>query len=112
MIEIDQTGKFFELSGMNLGEFLQEWFRKKIEKNLRQNTQDVYSALIKNHISYDLGTIKLKEITTPLLQDYLSKLKDDGYAKSTVKSLHIILKSSLRWAVANRRYLLLIRWIM
>ncbi|MFR5492942.1 tyrosine-type recombinase/integrase [Dialister invisus] len=106
MIEIDRTGKFFELSGMNLGEFLQEWFRKEIEKNLRQNTQDVYSALIKNHISYDLGTIKLKEITTPLLQDYLSKLKDDGYAKSTVKSIHIILKSSLRWAVANRRYLL------
>ena len=105
MAEQDKTGKYFEPSSMTFADFLQEWLEKYAQHYLKPNTIDAYDADIRNHIVPTFGTWALRELTTAALQDWILELKDQ-YAKSTVKSIMSCLRSSLRWAVANRRYLL------
>lgn len=105
MMETDRTGKFFEPSNMLVEKFLQEWLEKEIVKNMKQNTIDSYSGLVKNHIIPTIGKIRLRELTPSFLQDFIQTLKDNGLSKSTIKSIHSVLKNSLMWAVANRKYL-------
>ncbi|MGN0946711.1 MAG: tyrosine-type recombinase/integrase [Megasphaera sp.] len=106
MAEQDRTGKYFEPASMTFSAFLQEWLEKYARHYLKPNTIDAYDAAIRNHIAPTFGAWKLRELTTAALQDWVLALNDQ-YSKSTVKSIMSCLRSSLRWAVANRRYLLI-----
>lgn len=104
MAEQDRTGKYFEPSSMNFSDFLQEWLEKYARYYLKPNTIDLYDSVISNHINPNFGNWKLRSLTTAALQDWILELKD-SYSKSTVKCIMSCLRSSLRWAVANREYL-------
>ena len=107
MMETDRTGKFFEPSNMLVEKFLQEWLEKEIVKNMKQNTIDSYSGLVKNHIIPTIGKIRLRELTPSFLQDFIQTLKDNGLSKSTIKSIHSVLKNSLMWAAVSYTHLTL-----
>ena len=106
MAETDRTGKYFEPSSMLFKDYLQEWINKYASVYLKPNTVDLYESVIQNHITTQFGLYKLMDITTAELQDWLIGLLNQ-YSRSTVKSIMSCLRSSLRWAVANRRYLLM-----
>lgn len=105
MAEQDRSGKYFEPSAMLFDSFLQEWLEKYVQNYLKPATMDAYSTVIRNHISPAFGKWKLRELTTASFQDWLLELTD-SYTRSTLKVIMSCLRSSLRWAVANRRYLL------
>lgn len=106
MAEKDRTGKHFEPSDMSFDDFLREWLDKYVQNYLKPATMDAYSAAIRNHISPAFGTQKLRDLTTAAFQDWLIELTSK-YTKSTLKVIMSCLRSALRWAVANRRYLLI-----
>lgn len=105
MAEQDRTGKYFEPSAMLFETFLTEWLDNYADHYLKPNTIDAYEAAIRIHINPTFGSWKLRELTTAALQDWIIQLTSK-YAKSTVKSIMSCLRSALRWAVANRRYIL------
>lgn len=103
--ETDRTGKYFEPSTLLFSEYLKEWMTKYAQIYLKQNTVDAYDSVIKSHINKRFGLYCLKDITTAELQDWLIELLNT-YSRPTVKSIMSCLRSSLRWAVSNRRYIL------
>lgn len=106
MAETDRTGKYFEPSAMLFKDYLHEWIKKYASVYLKPNTVDLYESVIQNHIIVQFGLYKLMDITTAELQDWLIELLDQ-YSRSTVKTIMSCLRSALRWAVANRRYLVM-----
>lgn len=104
-VEQDQTGRYFEPSVMTFGSFLQEWLRGEVYPGGRMNTVTSYESIIRSHLAPALGSVRLRDLTTPMLQDYITSLRET-LSQSTVRSILIVIKSSLRWAVANRKYLL------
>lgn len=104
MQEIDRTGKFFEPSDMLFPDFLSEWMEKEVEINRKPNTADTYGSIIRNHLAPTFARIRLKDLTTPMLQDYITGLRNQ-YSCGTLKAIMAVLRASLRWCVANRRYI-------
>lgn len=104
MVNVDRTGRYFDPSTLKLVEYLPEWLEKGIGPNVKPATLQNYEALCRNHLCKDLGAMSLRDLTTPLLQDYFTK-KMERYSRSTVRLLHTILNEALQWATANRRYL-------
>lgn len=105
-VEKDQTGRYYAPSAMSFRDYLGEWLRGEISPNYKRNTVASYESIIRIHLVPEFGGVKLRDLTTPMLQDYITGLHDK-LAQSTVRSILIVLKASLRWAVANRNYLLI-----
>lgn len=101
---VDRTGTFFEPSTMPYPEFLREWLEKDIAVNSKPATISSYSGIVRNHLAKHFKETPLRDLTPAVLQDYLNSLKPT-YSLATVKLIYSVLKSSLRWAVTNRRYL-------
>lgn len=104
MTEIDQTGEFSEPTNMTVAEYFTEWLAEYVEINLRPNTIRVYRAMIANHIIPALGEIKLRRVSSRLLQNFLNARKEK-YSHGTLISLCSILKKSFAWAKDMDNYL-------
>ncbi|WP_289001941.1 site-specific integrase [uncultured Megasphaera sp.] len=105
MCEVDRTGRYFEPSDMPYPVFLAEWLEKDVLISCKPATYDSYSAMVRNHLDKRFQHTALKDLTPAILQDYLNGLKDT-YSRSTLKVLSNVIRSSLRFAVSNRQYLL------
>ena len=68
-------------------DFLLEWLEKDVRINLGPNTYDSYAGIIKWHIGARFGNEALDALTTAEIQDWINSLKQDGYSRSTVKSI-------------------------
>ena len=66
--------------------------------NLGPNTYDSYSGIIKWHIGARFGNYALEALTTAEIQDWINSLKEDGYSRSTVKSIFTVFNDAMRWA--------------
>lgn len=73
--------------------------------NLGPNTYDSYAGIIKWHIGARFGNEALDALTTAEIQDWINSLKQDGYSRSTVKSIFTVFNDAMRWAVSNRQYI-------
>lgn len=104
MYDMDRTGRYFEPSGMLFPDFLQEWLEKDVRINCKPSTYDSYGAMIRNHLAKQFKSTALRDLTPAVLQDYLNSLRS-RYSHSTLKVLANVLRSALRYAVANRQYL-------
>ena len=104
MYDMDRTGRYFEPSGMAFPDFLHEWLEKDVRINCKPSTYDSYGAMIRNHLAKQFKNTTLRDLTPAVLQDYLNSLRP-RYSRSTLKVLANVLRSALRYAVANRQYL-------
>lgn len=86
-------------------DFLLEWLEKDVRINLGPNTYDSYTGIIKWHIGARFGNEALDALTTAEIQDWINSLKQDGYSRSTVKSIFTVFNDAMRWAVSNRQYI-------
>ena len=86
-------------------DFLLEWLEKDVRINLGPNTYDSYAGIIKWHIGARFGNEALDALTTAEIQDWINSLKQDGYSRSTVKSIFTVFNDAMRWAVSNRQYI-------
>ena len=71
-----------------------------MKQSLKQSTYVSYRGYIENHIARAFPTIKLKDVTTRLLQDFYNyKIQDEGLSPKTITNLHLCLHKAMQQAV-------------
>lgn len=96
--EIQQEGRCVEPSKLLYKDYLNEWLSNK-RHNLSQQTFELYSANITNHIEPALGGIKLTKLSALHIQRFITELKNKELSNSTVERIFSIVNASLNNAV-------------
>ncbi len=96
----------FDDEDLTVGEYLKRWINDSVRGDVGHRTYHSYLYHVENHISPALGRTKLKNLSPMQIQAlYRSKL-DGGYAPSTVRYTHAVLrralKQALRWGLVPR----------
>lgn len=84
--------------------FLDEWHRDYVKPNLSVNTIKIYSYII-NAIKKHFKDMRLADVTVRRLQQFVNSLQDE-YSRSTVKSVVVVLRKSMLYAVSPCDYLI------
>ena len=104
MRNLNRFGEYFEPKEITVKQFFEEWFHDYVEVNLKQNTIDNYSAIIRNHINPSLGSMKLYKIKSLTLQRFINE-KKDTYSEGTLHSIIAVIKKAFASAVHPYDYL-------
>lgn len=99
--------------GILLGDWLDLWYQSYKKPNLRPNTQMSYERRIYRHIIPALGNIQMDKLTTNNIQQFYSKLKQngrllrteiygEGLSDQTIRGIHTTLHAALDKAVAEK----------
>jgi integrase len=73
------------------------WFDKNAKKSRKYSTYSGYESIINTHLIPKFGTMRLDEITSRMVSDYVSN-KLDGHKSQTVKNLKNCLSAILQHA--------------
>ena len=103
--EYNNSGQVFTPSEITVAEFLDQWYEQFCKMNLKYNTQLNYGGIIENHLKPAFGRYKLKSLKAASIQDYVNKLKVDGYAKATLGNIFNALSGALNYAVEPLHYI-------
>lgn len=81
-------------------DWLKIWLETYMRNSLKQSTYTSYSGYINNHLAPAFPTLKLKDLTTKLLQEFYNyKLTEEGLSPKTIANLHRCLHKALKQAV-------------
>ena len=81
-------------------DWLRIWLETYMKNSLKQSTYTSYAGYINNHIAPAFPTLKLKDLTSKLLQDFYNyKLTEEGLSPKTIANLHRCLHKALKQAV-------------
>lgn len=103
-ISIDKAknGGFTKKSDVTLFQVLEKVNNKKLEINkIKENTDSRNLAVRKKMNKYNLGTMKIQDITTVDLQKYLSSLAEK-YSQSDIDKHKNEIKTAFNYAVKNK----------
>lgn len=103
--EYNNAGLHFEPTEMSLSDYLDYWMDNYVKIECRENTQRIYSDIIRIHIKPYLGAYRLKAITPMVLQKHLNKLYVQGLSRNYLSSIHGVLSGSFHYAVEPARML-------
>lgn len=104
LAEYNEGGLFVPSESL-LGAYMDEWYIKYVEVNLRAKTQDTYKRIIDNHIKPALGHYKLNALHPGKIQDFLNDLKERGYSKRHIVNIHSTLSNALKYAIYPLQYI-------
>lgn len=99
--------------GILFGDWLDLWYQSYKKPNLRPNTQMSYERRIYQHIIPALGNIQMDKLTTNDIQQFYTKLKQngrllrtelygEGLSDQTIRGIHTTLHAALDKAVAEK----------
>lgn len=81
-------------------DWLRLWLETYMKNTLKQSTYVSYRGYIENHIAPAFPTLKLKDLTTKLLQDFYNyKQSTEGLSPKTISNLHHCLHKAMKQAV-------------
>lgn len=81
-------------------DWLRLWLETYMRNTLKQSTYVSYKGYIENHLAPAFPTLKLKDLTTKLLQDFYNyKLTVEGLSPKTITNLHRCLHKAMKQAV-------------
>ena len=101
---IDMSKEYPDAFRMPFSLLLKEWYQKSVLVNCTDNTKEQYLRTIRNHLEPELGNIPIGNITTQLLDTWLTE-KRKKYAQSSLEVMYTILRSVFRWCVTIPKYL-------
>lgn len=84
-----------------LSSWLDTWVNVYIKNCYRYSTIANYQRKIAKRIKPELGEIALKDLDEYKISRFYKKLEMQGSSDKTIKSIHIILDSALKYAVAK-----------
>lgn len=105
LAEYNEGGSLFAPSEALVGDYMNEWFNKYVEVNLRPKTQDTYKRIIDNHIKPNLGHYKLNALHPGKIQEFLNDLKENGYSRRHIINIHSTLSNALKYAIYPLQYI-------
>ena len=81
-------------------DWLRVWLDKYMRNSLKQSTYTSYKGYVEKHLSAAFPTLKLKDLTPMLLQDFYNyKLNNEGLSPKTIANIHRCLHKALKQAV-------------
>lgn len=105
------ANKFNYTEETTVEEWLKYWLYTYKIGNIKDSTRDDYMTAINRHISPYIGTYKLSEVTSDMLQELFNELYSSGNTKTgaglspkSVKNIKNTLNSALQKAV-NLEYI-------
>ncbi|WP_019243688.1 MULTISPECIES: site-specific integrase [Bacillus] len=100
--ELENTGSPLLESNISVADYFNYWFDNYVLTNCKYNTQQYYRRIIDGHIVPSFGSLKLKQVTSKRLQEFINKKYLEGYAKSSVAAMLGVIKKGFR--MANKPY--------
>jgi len=98
-------GTYSEPSSMILSEWLKQWLKGR-KNSISTNTYKFYKKFIDNHISPEIGSMKLKDIKSYHIQNLLNAKFENGrldgkggLSEKTVKHIYVTIHSAFKKAV-------------
>lgn len=101
----EQVGQAVEPSDMSFSDFLDQWIEMECKLSCKEVTVNGYKKKIRLYIKPTLGEYRLKSITKNILQEFITKMYNDGFSTNTISSIKGILSKSFTFAV-DRHYLM------
>lgn len=87
----------YKESNISYSDYLDYWLKNYCEINLKYNTIQAYTNIIKNHIEPKLGKYRLSTITSVKLNTYITELcEENDFAFAYFKNILKVLKGSFR----------------
>lgn len=105
LAEYEKTGQVFQPSKMSFSDYLDFWVENYVLNNCGYNSEVAYKQAIRLHIKPNIGHLKLNTLTPATLQNFINSKHQDGYANNTLKILHNVVCSSLKYAVYPCQYI-------
>ena len=90
IVELQNTinkGIFTDATNATVAEWTQYWLENFKKNQVNDTTYENYEYKLKNHIIMPFGNLKIKNLTTYHLQDYINNIKNKGFTSSYIKSL-------------------------
>lgn len=95
----ENIGQAIEPSDMSFSDFLDEWMEQECKLICKTSTIQGYEKKIRLYIKPTLGSYRLKAITKNTLQDFITKMYNEGFSKNTLSSIKGLLTKSFDFAV-------------
>jgi integrase len=97
--EFNKAGLNFVPSEISYSDFLDLWVEDYCKVNLKEVTIMDYNKKIRLHIKPELGTYKLKALTTTVMQKFINNIAKQNYSRNTLSVIKGILSGGMRYAV-------------
>ena len=89
---------------MSYSDFLDQWIENDIKISCKSETVKGYEKKIRLYIKPNLGEYRLKSITKDNLQQFITKMFNEGFSPNTISSIRGLLSKSFSYAV-DRHYI-------
>jgi integrase len=87
------SGLAFEVEKVTLAEYLHRWLNGPVKtKNLKPITYEQYQRQVRVHIVPSLGQVKLRNLSSELVQDLYDSKTAAGLKPSSVRYIHAVLE--------------------
>lgn len=103
------NGTYISDNNITLSEWLRLWLKDYASLTIRPSTYSSYVGYIDNHISPEIGGIKLKTLTTEKIQLFFNEkykkgnLKNgEGLSAKTLKNMYNMFHEAMKQAVTNK----------
>lgn len=83
---------------LTVGQWLTYWLEQVIAPSRTASTLHGYHMIVRNHLAPALGRIRLSELTTAQIQQYLNRKQKEGLCGNTVRKHHGVLHNALEHA--------------
>ena len=80
---------------LTVGQWLCYWLENVVRPSRSASTTHGYTMIIRNHLVPALGAIRLDQLTTAQVQDYLNGKQAEGLCSNTVRKHHGVLHNAL-----------------
>ena len=89
----------------SLYEWMNLWLSTYMKNSLKQSTYVTYRTYIEKHFGPAIGSVKLKDLNSKLLQDFYNYKLEEGLSPKSIINMNLCLHKALKQAVLER-YLL------
>jgi integrase len=96
------SGVVFDAENLTVGEYLNRWLEGSVRGSVWHTTYRDYAGHIRNHITPEIGRLKLAKLNPAHVQTLYRKKLDSGLAPRTVNYIHATLHKALEQAVKWR----------
>jgi integrase len=86
-----------------LSDFVVEWWQAYAAPQLAPRTQQLYAAILDNHVLPRLGALRLRELRPALIDGFAVDLRSSGVGEETIRKSLAILQTCLQRAVLHDR---------
>ena len=99
LLRAKDMGRLVEPSRLTLGEYLDEWLEVSARQRLRARTFKEYKLQLERYVRPALGSRRLMDLSTPLIQRMYTGMLERGLSARSVQLTHAILRRALKVAV-------------